>query len=106
MLQIAQLLAAIGLLALINLISFWGIRESARTNNVLALLEITGLVWVGAGPAIAFDLSPSEIAAKLRPSPEIFPVVSAAALALYAFVGLIAFGVVLYLPHHASLFKG
>jgi len=88
LLQVPQLLAAVALIVLINFISFWGIRESARTNNVLTLLEITGLVCVvGAGAAIAFDLSPSELGAKLSPSPEILPIVSGAALAFFAFVG-------------------
>lgn len=87
-LNIPQLAAAIGLIALINGISFWGIKESARTNNVLTLFEMAGLLCVvAAGVTIALGFVPSELGARLRPSGEILPIVSGAALAFYAFVG-------------------
>ena len=82
-LNIPQLAAAIGVIALINGISFWGIKEAARTNNVFTLFEMAGLLCVvAAGVTIALGFVPSELGARLRPSGEILPIVSGAALAL------------------------
>src|SRR5918996_1174891 len=45
-LEVAQLPAAIGLLVLINLISYLCIHHSVRTNNILTAIELSGLVLV------------------------------------------------------------
>lgn len=89
LLEVAQLPAAIGLLILINLISYLGIHHSARTNNILTIIELSGLVLV-ISVGLSYALREHELrtlADSLAPVPEWDQVFVGVTLAFYAFIG-------------------
>jgi amino acid transporter len=88
-LGLAQLPAAIGLLALINLVSFLGIHHSARTNNILTVIELFGLLLViGVGLSYAVGQQASRLFTEsLDPHSDWGAVFAGVTLAFYAFIG-------------------
>lgn len=75
-------------LAFVSFLAFWGIRESAAANNIMTLVEITGLFLViGVGLSWAARENPGELVARLSPDQGAGPVLSGAALAFFAFIG-------------------
>lgn len=88
-LELAQLPAAIGLLALINLVSFLGIHHSARTNNILTAIELFGLLLViGVGLSYALGQQESRpITESFDPHSDWGAIFAGVTLAFYAFIG-------------------
>jgi len=87
-LDVPQLAAAISLICLMSLLSFWGIRESAGANNILTAIEVSGLLLViGVGFSYAAKQNPGELLDRIAPSAGFLPVLSGATLAFYAFIG-------------------
>ncbi len=87
---LAQLPAAIGLLALINLVSFLGIHHSARTNNILTVIELFGLLLViGVGLSYALGQQESRPITEnlLDPHSDWGAIFLGVTLAFYAFIG-------------------
>jgi amino acid transporter len=86
---LAQLPAAIGLLALINLVSFLGIHHSVRTNNILTAIELFGLLLViGVGLSYALGQQESRpLTESLDPHSDWGAVLLGVTLAFYAFIG-------------------
>ena len=82
-------LAAAVLIALLSFINFIGIRQSARTNNVLTAIELFGLlVVIGVGMhAAGTAQAPEALARSLAPQWEATAIFAGATLAFYAFVG-------------------
>lgn len=76
----------VGALAALN---FVGIDHSARTNNVLTAIELSGLVIViVVGVRYASSIhAPAEMAAALRPDFDGAAIIAGVTLAFYAFVG-------------------
>jgi basic amino acid/polyamine antiporter, APA family len=87
--EVAQLPAAIGLLALINLVSFLGIHHSVRTNNILTAIELFGLLLViGVGLSYALGQQESRpFTESLAPHSDWGAVLLGVTLAFYAFIG-------------------
>ncbi len=86
---LAQLPAAIGLIALINLVSFLGIHHSVRTNNILTVIELFGLLLViGVGLSYALGQQESRpLTESLAPHSDWGTVFLGVTLAFYAFIG-------------------
>jgi basic amino acid/polyamine antiporter, APA family len=87
--ELAQLPAAIGLLALINLVSFLGIHHSVRTNNILTAIELFGLLLViGVGLSYALgQQAPRPLTESLALHSDWGAVFLGVTLAFYAFIG-------------------
>jgi amino acid transporter len=83
------IVASMGLILLMTAINFMGIQESARVNFVLTMIELGGLLLViGVGVYYAASYVPAaEMSARLRPSGEVAPLLSAATVAFFAYIG-------------------
>jgi amino acid transporter len=82
-----EILAAIGLLALLGLIAARGIGESATLAGVFTLIEIAGLalvIFAGRSSLVAFDVSKL---LTIDPAVGLSGIVGGAFLAFYAFIG-------------------
>lgn len=87
-LDLPQLLAALGLIALMGLVAFWGIRESVAANNIFTVIEVSGLLLVIAlGLGYAFQQPAAELLSRVAPDHGALAVLSGATLAFYAFIG-------------------
>ncbi len=83
-----QLMAAIALILILTAVAWRGIAASAGTNNVLTLLETTGiLIIIGVGFSLAARMHASDLFSRLAPTPELTPLITGATLAFYAFIG-------------------
>ncbi|MGA9520420.1 MAG: APC family permease [Myxococcaceae bacterium] len=83
-----DMLASIGMLVLLALLSFRGIHESSRVNIALTLIELSGLLFVlGVGFTFAFGRpGPIEPANNLT-AVELGGVVGGATIAFFAYIG-------------------
>lgn len=85
---VPEIAAALGLVAVLSGIALRGISASAWTTNVLTVLEAGGLFLViGTGAVFAFRTEPATLLAKLKPDLAVPPIIGAATLAFYAFIG-------------------
>jgi amino acid transporter len=86
--DVPSMLAMAGLIAAVALLAFWGIAFSARTNAVLTVIEIAGLLLVIViGSRHAMTLPAAHLIQSLTPDIGIAGVLSGATLAFYAFIG-------------------
>ncbi|MCG3200922.1 MAG: putative amino acid permease YhdG [Gammaproteobacteria bacterium] len=87
--QLPGLLAALLLIAALTALNFYGIKQSARTNNVLTAIELTGLlvvIVVGMRYALTTH-EPVQLARALEPDLDTAALLAGVTLAFYAFVG-------------------
>jgi amino acid transporter len=86
--EVPPLAASIGLLALMSLLNYVGIEESARVNFALTLVEVVGLlvvIVVGFGHALA---DPAGIATeRLAPPADLSGILAGATVAFFAYIG-------------------
>jgi amino acid transporter len=82
-----ELPASLGMLVLMTAINYAGIRESARVNFVLTLVEMSGLLFIIAvGFWYAGHMPVADVAGRLTPS--LTPgIVTGATLAFFAYIG-------------------
>ena len=88
------LLLAFGLIVVMSLINFWGIKESARFNVLATSIEVGGLMLVivaGGYQIITGSIPMADLLAfphaAQSPFHSLFPVVSAGALIFFAYMG-------------------
>lgn len=82
------MLASVSLLALMALLNYAGIEESARVNLVLTLVETSGLLLVVAvGLSAARAVPLADLAGRLAPPADLAGIVSGATIAFYAYIG-------------------
>jgi amino acid transporter len=86
---VPELLASLVFLALVSLLSFWGIQESSRVNIVLTTIEVLGLLLViAAGVRVAQGMPAPALLDRMAVGPEelraVFPAVT---IAFFAFIG-------------------
>lgn len=87
-LNIPELAAALGLIALVSYISFRGISLSAGVNNVLTVIEVSGLLLViFLGLKYASGLPAGELASRVMPDTGLLPILTGSTIAFYAFIG-------------------
>jgi amino acid transporter len=81
--------ASLGLIVLMTAINFMGIQESARVNFVLTMIELGGLLLViGVGVHYASThVTAADISARLQPPGEMAPLLGAATIAFFAYIG-------------------
>jgi len=83
-----ELPASLAMLALMSVINFIGIRESARVNFVLTLAEAAGLLLViGAGFAYFATQAEPGAAARLLPGDSLAAILTGATLSFFAYIG-------------------
>jgi amino acid transporter len=88
-LPLPALLAALILIAALTALNYCGIKHSARTNNVLTAIELSGLVVVivvGLRYALSMH-EPAQLARSLAPDFNTTALLAGVTLAFYAFVG-------------------
>lgn len=86
--KLPPLAVSLGLLTVMTWINYVGIRESARVNFVLTLVELSGLLLVMVvGMSAAGGLPPGEALARLTPPPGAGGVLAGTTIAFYAFIG-------------------
>lgn len=87
--DLPQTAAALGLIVLLNLVSFIGIRQSAATNNLLTCIELAGLLAVIAvgGHYALTHRSAADLIAAVRPAADWDAIMAGATLAFFAFIG-------------------
>ncbi len=79
---------SVALLAAMSLLSFWGMRESARVNLVLTLVEVGGLVLVLVGAAhVLGEVGWSTARERLVLDADVAAVLGGATIAFFAFIG-------------------
>ncbi|MCI0400576.1 MAG: APC family permease [Gammaproteobacteria bacterium] len=80
---------AIFLILAINTLNFAGIRQSAATNNLFTIIEMSGLVLfvVMCMRYVASTHTPSDLIEKLAPTADVAAVVAGVTIAFYAFIG-------------------
>jgi APA family basic amino acid/polyamine antiporter len=86
--EMPLLLASVGLLLLMSLLSFWGMRESSSANLVMTAVELSGLILVMVvGFWMASGLDSGQAWDRLAPTEGIGPVFTAATIAFFAYIG-------------------
>jgi len=86
--EMPTLLASVGLLLLMSLLSFWGMRESSSANLVMTAVELSGLILVMVvGFWVASGLDSGQAWDRLAPTEGIGPVFTAATIAFFAYIG-------------------
>lgn len=93
-LSIDQLYVAMGLIIIMSMINYWGIKESAKFNAIATAVEVGGLLFViglggyqiinGSVPLADLSQMPSHSALNTLPW---FSIVSASALIFFAYMG-------------------
>ncbi|MGH7819075.1 MAG: APC family permease [Candidatus Binatia bacterium] len=82
------LLASLALLALMTLINWIGIQESARVNFVLTAIELGGLLLVlTVGFGYAFAAPAESLSGRLLPAADFDGVLTGATIAFFAYIG-------------------
>ncbi len=85
---VPQIPVAVVFIFLISCVSFWGIRESVRANNIMTIIEFLGLILVViVGFVFASQKSGEELAKAVLPTKNLGFILSGALLAFYAFIG-------------------
>jgi amino acid transporter len=81
--------AAAGLVVLMGLLAFWGMRESAAVNNVMTALEVSGLLCVilAGVTFVTFSHSTAQTLSLVPSAADLPGVLPGAVLAFYAFIG-------------------
>lgn len=87
--SVPGLVAAVLLIIAISMLNFTGIRQSAMTNNVFTVIELTGLLFfIVVCLRYAFTTHPpAEMLETLSPSVNTAAIVAGVTIAFYAFVG-------------------
>jgi APA family basic amino acid/polyamine antiporter len=86
--ELPPMAVSIGLLVLMTSINYAGIRESARINFVLTMVELSGLLLVMVvGFTYATGLPAGEALPRLTPPPDLGGVLAGTTIAFYAFIG-------------------
>ncbi|MGR6036553.1 MAG: APC family permease [Candidatus Nitrosoglobus sp.] len=89
LINVPTIIAALLLIIAINTLNFIGIRQSALTNNLFTIIELTGLLFftvVSLQYAISI-YTPTEILETLTPNVDTAAIVTGVTIAFYAFVG-------------------